>query len=172
MGTKKSETLESIGFDLHGLPNFNGTEDNLEEALTTLGNNTLESSSLYQETFDPTQSSTTSNGWVNKLQVTTTSLTPGFYIIQFTGDISLSKSGKRTGFRVNWREDGVTSFAAIHETLNGVSVANEFETRSGFAEIEVTGSNTVTVQFQFGQTTETGVAFIKNVGYYIFKVRE
>lgn len=133
---------------------------------------TLEESSGYEYFFDPTTSTSTSLSFVNKLQVTTNVIDSGFYILAFTGDVANDRANKRTGFRVNWREDGVTAFTEIHTSENGTAAADQFQTRSGFTEIEVQGGSTVTIQAQFSFTEAGSTVSCRRVGFYLFKVKD
>lgn len=122
----------------------------------------------YQNT---TESSTTSNAWVLKAQVSTPVVPSGKYIIHYRAQLTNSQK-KTVGFQVNWRSLGFTPFVTIEESFNEPVSANVFETRAAFEEVIVNNDSQIDIQVQWGQTTGGGVGKIKNVSLYLFKVGE
>ena len=109
------------------------------------------------------QSNTTSNGWVTRLDETTSSLPAGDYLISWSAELANSDKEKDIGLRV--RRDSTT----IGESRNGVSVDERYEMRAGFEEF-THGGGTVRLRMDFGQTDEGGTGRIRRARISILRV--
>ena len=118
-----------------------------------------------------TESTTTDNGWILKLQDSTPTIDAGKYIVHYRAQLTNTLK-KIVGFQVNWRLNGVTGFATIEESFNPPALADTYETRAAFEEITVSQDGIVDLQVLFGQTTAGGTGKIRNVALYLFKVGE
>lgn len=117
------------------------------------------------------EETTTSNGWVQYAEFTTPNIPSGIYIIHFSASVTCS-SKKTLGLQYNWKLDGVTPYATIHESFNSPTTANIYETRSAFKVVIVTEDGTVSVETNYGQTTAGGTAKIDLSDVYLFKASE
>ena len=123
----------------------------------------------YEYFNDEGQSSTTSNGWVTKLEVTTDDKSGGDYIFAWSAEVGQSDKQKEVGMLVSHRPTGLT-YVDVSDTRNGVSVDGEFAPRTGFVQITDHPGGALDLRIQFGQTDGGGTGFIRNVRIYIFKV--
>jgi hypothetical protein len=114
---------------------------------------------------------TTDNGFIQYAEFTTPLLTTGIYIIHFAANVTNS-SKKTIGLQFNWRLNGVTTYAPIHESYNAPTTADIYETRSAFKVVIVTAEGTVSVQTSYGFTTAGGTAKINLSDVYLFKAAE
>ena len=125
----------------------------------------------FYSAFDPTESSTTSNDWVNKVSASTPPVTAdGQYILIYTMEVGQSKASKQIGSRVRYRING-GPWVQVTEILNGISRANAYELRTGFTIIPtvVTG-DTIQAEIDYGQTDESGIGRILNAGFISWRV--
>lgn len=115
-------------------------------------------------------SSTTSNGWVTKLDETTTDKGGGKYYVGWSTEVTNSDKEKRVGMRV--RIDDGTGFDTLTDVRNGVSADNAYELRSGFRVLPSLPANPggYRLQVQFGQTDDGGTGRIRNVSVIIWRI--
>ena len=118
-----------------------------------------------------TQTNTTSNGWVTATgwPLATATLDIATYIIDYTCNFTNSDKEKGVGTRVQWRSGTSGSWTEVvgSDIRNGVSEDNQFDLRTGFAEITTTVSDVVQVRWQVGQTDNGGTGRIKNMAVKI-----
>lgn len=160
-----------IPYNPVGKPNLDPSDTNASLALDRLGNQTFAEATQYYHFSNTVESTTTSDGWVLKAQVTTPVVPTGKYILHFAGNLTNTQK-KTTGFQVNWRSDGFTGFNTIFDTYASPVEANVFELRAGFREITISNESTVTIQALFGWTIGGGTARINAVDFYLFKVSD
>lgn len=117
----------------------------------------------YEFFSEESQSNTTSNGWVNKLNETTSSKPAGTYLIDMHCEVANSDKQKRIGVRL--QVDGST----VGDQRSGVSVDNQYESRRVLYELSHTGG-TIDLDVDFGQTDDGGTGRIRDVRVYIMRV--
>lgn len=165
---------EWIFFDPTDLQNLDPTDDDVKKVLDRLGDSTY--TDFFKRTWfkDPTESSTTSTGFVLKTQITTAPVPAGVYEFEPYADIGNSKAGRRAGVEFAWREDGVTAFATTKQLFVGNAVDGSFDHVRDTEEITMTtDGGTFTIQIFFGgRIGGNNNILIKNSGYKLKKVRD
>jgi hypothetical protein len=116
------------------------------------------------------EETTTSNGWVEYDLVTTDVVPEGLYVVHFTSSVANS-SKKNLGYQVNWRPNS-DPWIELHSSLNPPALADTYETRSSFKEIQHLTAGTISIQINYGQTIAGGTAKINSHDVYLFKVGE
>ena len=118
---------------------------------------------------DDSTQSTTSNSWVTKsnFPYTSSTLAAGDYIIDFTAELGQSDKEKDVGYRVQWREGTSGTWLNLTSIINGLSVDDGYELRTGFRIVTVSTSTVIQVRVQWGQTDEGGTGRIRNAGIKI-----
>ncbi len=124
----------------------------------------------FESFFDDALESTTSDGWVTKLEETTGPKASGRYYVGWSLEAGQSDKEKNIGTRV--QIDTGSGWIDLMDIQNGVSVDDQFELRSGFrilddAPAAVGGYD---LRVQFGQTYMGGVWHIQNVAIIIYRI--
>lgn len=166
---------EYVPFDPSGLPNFLGTETNVEDALDTLGNQTLASQTNFQEFEDNAQDNTTSNGWVTATTFTTEAVADGRYYVGVASNVGQSDKEKKFGFRVQSRDGTSGGWSTINplDVEETVGSDETFKLLSGFGfHDHDNGDGVFQIRIQFGQTDDGGTARIKNNKVIAYKVAD
>lgn len=131
---------------------------------------------FYSE-FDASENSTTSGGWVNKINDTTDALTKdGNYIIIYSMEMGQTKKQKQVGSLVRFRiKTGGSNgpWTTISDIRDGLSNNNVFQLRTGIYIIEgLTAGQKIQVQMRYGQIDDGGTGKIKNAGFISWRVSD
>lgn len=136
--------------------------------LNDAGNETLEISLATltppEKFTDEGKDSTTSNGWVSKISVTTSNLPAGDYLLFHQAEIGQTDEGKRAGYRV--QVDGTS----ICDVRDGLSVDDQYLIRSGHYYIDDHPGGTIDLDMDYGQTDDGGTMFIRDARITIIRV--
>ena len=126
----------------------------------------------FQGFAELTQSSTTSNGWVDKLLETTQAKSGGDYYFGWSLEAGQSDKQKAIGTRVQLDLKDGNGYQDVQDIRNGVATAGEFTPRSGFAILDSLPAEPLgyDIRVQFGQTTNGGIGFIQAVSVLIYKI--
>lgn len=124
----------------------------------------------FESFFEAPRSTTTSNGWVNKLSVTTSSRDGGKYYVGWAMEYSQTDKEKRVGTRV--RINYGSGWVKLMDARNGVSVEDAWDIRSGFFVIDSlpAAPGGYGIEVDFGQTDDGGTAKVRNVGVIIYRI--
>jgi hypothetical protein len=124
----------------------------------------------FENAFEDSTSSTTSNRWVTKLDFTTNEKEGGRYYLGWSLEAGQSDKQKQVGTRVQI-DDG-TGFETMTDIRNGLSADNQYELRSGFRILDNLPANPsgYRIRVQFGQTDSGGSGRIRNVGVIIYRL--
>ena len=116
----------------------------------------------YFSALEGSTDATTSDDYVTVLDVTSTAFSAGEHLIYYSAEVGQSDKKKEIGYRVQ------IGGSSICESIDGVSVDNQFQMRSGLIETNLT-SGTKNITVDFGQTDGGGTGFIRRVRVKIWK---
>ena len=158
---------EDSTFDPTGLLNIPPTDTTVQAALETLGNQSVADIAEIESFESTPQETTTSNGWVSKsgFPWTSASKTAGIFSVRWFYEVGQTKASRNFGYRT-------LLTAPTSETLSEIPVAgisndNQRFMQSGFQEYELLSDGPLTVDVQFGQTTDGFSAIMQNVAVEI-----
>jgi len=110
------------------------------------------------------ESTTTSNGWVDKVNLTTTSLDAGDYLVQWSAEISCPKEDMvEARMMIGGSGEGEVT---MHHKGEDATVWSMF---SGMKEVTLT-AGAVNLKIQYGQTDLGGTGRIRNARISIWRV--
>lgn len=157
-----TQVASSLFFDNDGT-GFTAT--NVQDAIIEAQTIAIGLAEIQAFNDDSTQS-TTSNGWVTKSNFpwTTAMLPAGDYVVTFSAELGQSDKEKNVGYRVQWREGTSGTWLDLTSIVNGLSIDDGYELRTGFRVITVSSTSVIQVRVQFGQTDEGGTGRIRNAG--------
>lgn len=121
--------------------------------------------------FEETEESTTANNYVTAFQQETTAKEGGDYLIVHSAAIKQSSNNRPMDYRVQYRinaSGGWTDFIEIPHEGRG----DAYVLQTGLNQVTLSSNQTLELRFQYGGTTGGGTAFIKNKGFFLFKIKE
>lgn len=130
----------------------------------------FEESTGFEGFNEDSTSSTTSNGWVTKLDETTEAKSAGTYYVGWSTEMTNSDKQKKVGLQVQINTG--SGFNTLTDIRNGVSSDNAYELRSGFRILPGSPENLsgYRVRVRFGRTIDGGTGRIRNVSVVIWRI--
>lgn len=163
---------EDIEFDATGSDFDPATVKTVDDALRALDNITIDTLTEFEAFASPGLQTTTSDGWVTKTgyPYTTTTKTPGDYIVNYTAQISNNSNNSEIGFRAQFRLGTTGTWIDLVSIIRQVTRKGDVILASGFSVITVPSTSVFQVRFQFGQTIAGGTGSIEEGNLTIGKV--
>lgn len=146
-----------------GLGSSNG-KDALDELTATVNAIGGAFGQLYNYYSSDGVSQTTDEAYVDKLNVTTPTLTAGRYLFHYSCELSTTSNNKRVSMQA--LVDGVQ----VGESSKEYMKSEEYLAHSGFYEFTISTDRTVQLQIQFGKTQNQATGQIRRARMYIHKV--
>jgi len=138
-----------------------------------LGSASFAESTAFDEFFNDTQQSTTSNGWVTYDTFTTPEAKePGIYRLDWAVEMGQSKKQKRVGLLIEAREGTSGAFTEFYDERVALGDDNIFTGVTFFKVFEIVSEDVFQIRVRFGQTSDGGTGRIRNVNIVLFKVGE
>ena len=159
-----------LTFDPTGLLNFDGSETDVYQALAKLGNQSIGDIAEIENFTSTVRETTTSDGWVSKAGFPWTSgpKTAGVFSVRWFYEVGQTKASRNFGYRTL-----ITSPTA--DTLSEIAIAsvrsdNDLIQQSGFQDYALLADGSITVDVQYGQTTQGNSAIMQNVAVEVRRV--
>lgn len=146
-----------IPYDPTGFLNFEPTDTDVKKALDKFGALNLADLTELEAFNDDSTSSTTTNGWSTKHNITTVGIkTAGTFSITHSAQIGQSDKEKQVGYRAQWKADSSGTWITLADVRNGLGTDDGYELRTGINIVTLASDDQVDIRQQFGQTDDGG----------------
>lgn len=159
---------QDISFDPTGLQNIDPTDTDVQLALERLGNQT-QGDLTEAESFNSVNTeTTTSNGWVSKsgFPYVTGIKTAGKFEVRWFAEVGQTRRNRNFGFRCR-AAPSVSALVVLSSVELTLPRNNNVIMQSGFQEIELPSDGTITIDLEYGQTTNGFSAIIQNASVLV-----
>jgi hypothetical protein len=114
---------------------------------------------------------TTLNSWITKSgsPFTTAIKKAGTYVVMWYAEVGHTVIAAPCGYRLQYRIGTTGTFINLTQSQNGVAVASQLDSRTGFAPILIPSDSVVQFNVQYGATT-TGISAIQNSRVMMYRL--
>jgi hypothetical protein len=167
-----TQVADSIPFDTTGSDFDPSTVFTVADALRDLDNITIDTLTEFEAFGSAGLETTTSNGWVTKsgYPYTTTSKSPGDYIVNYTAQIGNNSNNTEIGFRAQWRLGTSGTWIDLVDIRRQVPRGGDTILTTGFSIVTLPASGVFQVRIEYGQTDSGGTGSIQEANITIGKV--